>query len=271
MLGSLSIQQLVDDSLKWKFQLELTILKRILSWKVWMFQSYWWKVWMVSSNAQRRHFDPRQRWPSVMSRWPSATDDHWRICLTCWSLLQQVCSSKSLIRWKNNLRESTLDEEITCQVLFGRCCRSVLQIGESQRALIGRWGTGSTPLLITSISAEFLLQENRIYICSYADRHWRIDERRTNSRCQRMIAADTEESEPLALVRFLFSSPEQLNSWPCHSLTHSLRHSQYFYLWQSDPRDLWPLRHLIKVMRRHDLTKKTKTKARTKTKTMLDL
>ena len=25
---------------------------------------------------------------------------------------------------------------------------------------------------------------------------------------------------------------------------------------QSDPRDLWPLRHLIRVMRRHDLTKK---------------
>ena len=26
---------------------------------------------------------------------------------------------------------------------------------------------------------------------------------------------------------------------------------------QSDPRDLWPLWHLIRVMRRHDLTKKT--------------
>ena len=35
-------------------------------------------------------------------------------------------------------------------------------------------------------------------------------------------------------------------------------------------RDLWPLRHLIRVMRRHDLTKKktmTKTKTNTKTKT----
>ena len=36
-----------------------------------------------------------------------------------------------------------------------------------------------------------------------------------------------------------------------------------------DPRDLWPLRHLIRVMRRHDLTKKkTMTKTNTKTKTM---
>ena len=31
-----------------------------------------------------------------------------------------------------------------------------------------------------------------------------------------------------------------------------------FYFWHtpSDPRDLWPLRHLIRVMKRHDLTKK---------------
>ena len=28
---------------------------------------------------------------------------------------------------------------------------------------------------------------------------------------------------------------------------------------ESDPRDLWPLRHLIRVMRRHDLTKKIPT------------
>ena len=52
----------------------------------------------------------------------------------------------------------------------------------------------------------------------------------------------------------IFSCPEQLNRWPCHSLTDSLTHSQYFYFWhtKSDPRDLWPLRHLIRVMRRHD-------------------
>ena len=37
----------------------------------------------------------------------------------------------------------------------------------------------------------------------------------------------------------------------------------------SDPRDLWHLRHLIGVMRRHDLTnKKTMTKTNKKTKTM---
>ena len=29
---------------------------------------------------------------------------------------------------------------------------------------------------------------------------------------------------------------------------------------KSDPRDLWPLRHLIREMRRHDLTKKDKDK-----------
>ena len=38
---------------------------------------------------------------------------------------------------------------------------------------------------------------------------------------------------------------------------------------KSDPRDLWPLRHLTRVMRGHDLTnKKTITKTNTKTKTM---
>ena len=38
---------------------------------------------------------------------------------------------------------------------------------------------------------------------------------------------------------------------------------------ESDPRDLWPLRHLIRVMRGHDLTnKKTMTNTKTKTMTM---
>ena len=39
-------------------------------------------------------------------------------------------------------------------------------------------------------------------------------------------------------------------------VTHSLTDSRYFYFWhtKSDPRDLWPLRHLIRVMRRNDLT-----------------
>ena len=35
---------------------------------------------------------------------------------------------------------------------------------------------------------------------------------------------------------------------------------KYKYIWgtpsKSDPRDLWPLRHLIRVMIRHDLTQK---------------
>jgi len=61
------------------------------------------------------------------------------------------------------------------------------------------------------------------------------------------------------LINHLFSCPKQLNRWPCHSLTHWLTHSltdwQYFYFWhtKSDPRDLWPLRHFIRVMRKHDL------------------
>ena len=43
------------------------------------------------------------------------------------------------------------------------------------------------------------------------------------------------------------------------SLTNSLTHSLTVLLLltlQSDPRDLQPLRHLIRVMRKHDMTKK---------------
>ena len=53
----------------------------------------------------------------------------------------------------------------------------------------------------------------------------------------------------------------QLNRWPCHSLSHSVTQwlsdsvSHFLFLTlKSDPRDLWPLRHLITVMRKHDLT-----------------
>ena len=48
----------------------------------------------------------------------------------------------------------------------------------------------------------------------------------------------------------------------CHSLlcTESVTHF-WFCNTQRDPRHLWPLRHLIRVMRKHDLTnRKTKTK-----------
>ena len=55
----------------------------------------------------------------------------------------------------------------------------------------------------------------------------------------------------------VFSCPQQLNRWPCHSLTHWLTHWLRVLLLltlQSDPRDLWPLRHLIRMIRKHDLT-----------------
>ena len=40
----------------------------------------------------------------------------------------------------------------------------------------------------------------------------------------------------------IFSCPEQLDRWPCHSLTYK-EHTK------SNPRDLWPLKHLIRVMK----------------------
>ena len=61
---------------------------------------------------------------------------------------------------------------------------------------------------------------------------------------------------------FLFSCPDeslrQLYTYPCNSLTDWLTHWQtsYFLTLKSNPRDLWPLRHLFRVMRRHDMTKR---------------
>ena len=54
----------------------------------------------------------------------------------------------------------------------------------------------------------------------------------------------------------LFSCPEQLNRWPCHSLTQSL--TKDFTNWHTKNNliDFRHFRHLIRVMRGHDLTKK---------------
>ena len=40
---------------------------------------------------------------------------------------------------------------------------------------------------------------------------------------------------------YIFSCPQQLNRWPCHSLTNSVTHSLLLLTLQSDPRELWPL------------------------------
>ena len=79
---------------------------------------------------------------------------------------------------------------------------------------------------------------------------------------------------PTFLLRFLsfsvFSCTDrvcgQLNRWHCHSLTDWLRHFLILehmtshWLSKSYPGHLWPLRHLIRVMRRHGLTKKNDDK-----------
>ena len=54
----------------------------------------------------------------------------------------------------------------------------------------------------------------------------------------------------------LISCPEQLNRTHCLLVCPLPLTIKAFKTLQSDPRDLWPLGHLIRVMRRHDLTKK---------------
>ena len=74
----------------------------------------------------------------------------------------------------------------------------------------------------------------------------------------------------LIIVAVFLAVTWQLYRFPCHSVTQSLSHC---HCWKTLPkstlRDLWPLRHVIRVMRRHDLTnKKTMTKTMTMTMTM---
>ena len=54
----------------------------------------------------------------------------------------------------------------------------------------------------------------------------------------------------------IFSCPGQLNRWPCHWLSEWATEWLLISPSKSNPRDLWPFRHLIRVMWRHDLTKK---------------
>ena len=52
----------------------------------------------------------------------------------------------------------------------------------------------------------------------------------------------------------VFNCPEQLNRWPCHSLSHSLTKDFTNCHTKNNPIDFRLPRHLIRVMRKHDLT-----------------
>ena len=52
------------------------------------------------------------------------------------------------------------------------------------------------------------------------------------------------------LLKLVFSCPEQLNRTHCPSVGPAPLTIRVFTTLQSDPRDLWPLRQLIRMMRR---------------------
>ena len=58
-------------------------------------------------------------------------------------------------------------------------------------------------------------------------------------------------------VQFLAVQNSSIGLIVCWSVGPAPLTIKAFTTLQSDPRDLWPLRHLIRVMRRHDLTKNT--------------
>ena len=75
-----------------------------------------------------------------------------------------------------------------------------------------------------------------------------------------LCTADFQQEHVSGAIIFL-AVTWQLNRTHCLSLASLLALTpltiRVFTTLQSEPRDLWPLRHLIRVMRRHDLTKNT--------------
>ena len=56
----------------------------------------------------------------------------------------------------------------------------------------------------------------------------------------------------VTLVAFLAVHNSSIGDLVTHSVSQSVSQSLLLLSLQSDPRDLWPLRHLIRVMRKHD-------------------
>ena len=113
-----------------------------------------------------------------------------------------------------------------------------------------RWGTiHYKSIYSNSLAQQLSWWKPNCFVCVIILKHMRL-----SLYCHTLF---------VSFVNLVFSCPEQLNRWPCHWLTHSLTHSLshwvtdfYFCHTKSNPRDLQPLRHLIRVMRRHDLTEK---------------
>ena len=108
-------------------------------------------------------------------------------------------------------------------------------------------------------------------------RQWQIQIQRQR-KWQRHIHLESDfKEQPQRLVTFeTFDQSDDL-TWPDQQKNNDKNkyedrdNDKDKYIWRTpskcDPRDLWPLRHLIR-MRGHDLTNKTMTKTKTKTKTI---
>ena len=75
-----------------------------------------------------------------------------------------------------------------------------------------------------------------------------------SSGCVRNFLLTATAMQCIYYIGFLAVQNNAIGDLVTESLTESL--SEWFFILtlQSDPRDLWPLRHLIRVMRKHDLT-----------------
>ena len=110
-----------------------------------------------------------------------------------------------------------------------------------------RWGTiHYKSIYSNSLAQQLSWWKPNCFVCVIKLKHMRL-----SLSCHKLF---------VSFVNLVFSCPEQLNRWPCPLVGWYLGLTpltiRQFTTLQSDLRDLWPLRHLIRVMRRHDLTKK---------------
>ena len=144
--------------------------------------------------------------------------------------------------WTNIFGQIHLDKFISPNTFLRTClflCFIVYDV---------RWGTiHYKSIYSNSLAQQLSWWKPNCFVCVIILKHMRL-----SLYCHTLF---------VSFVNLVFSCPEQLNRWPCHSLSQSVSHSQHFNFWhaKSDPRDLWPLRHLIRLMRRHYLTQQNTT------------
>ena len=222
----------------WGFLVDLRI--RSVGWKT---------LWRGPQREQSQCW-PRQ--PSMLTG--ESTDQTWNsqrvhddVVLTCQEAIQRKFCRRSLRHrwcWEGGWSGPCSTPQ---PGVLGRGRR------RRRRRCQGRWGTGrggraawqertgrrcAISIGVFSQHILFLLHLFSLLLCFHQQGPFLVQ---SQSNCD-------------CLATCVFSCPEQLNRWPCPLLCLLPLTIRVLTALQSEPRDLSPLRHLIRVMRRPDLT-----------------